>query len=222
MTQGTVQLAHGSITFRSILNRIEAHVLAPRHIMIEAGEQLCWLGAACRASSIPNCRSYYTTSVMESEDTTCIVQCLEIPAHEAEDVSSSSARCWTPLFRNPSIARGFPIAKRDDKQKGLEVPINMMASLAGADRITTFDDQTMLKGFSTLLVPVKSIASSVIWHLVVDHDKEMSYNKAFDNITFPHRTNSTPSCLLQSRHFVGWVSSARMRAGQSSCSTLLW
>jgi hypothetical protein len=76
---------------------------------------------------------------------------------ERELEEQINSGCWHRLFRNPVIAKGFPIPSRTENNTGLEMPLNMMADLIEASRATTFDGQLVIKGFCTMLVPTRYV-----------------------------------------------------------------
>jgi hypothetical protein len=123
--------------------------------------------------------------------------------------------CWRSLFRNPIIVEGYPILARTNKEKGLEIPLNIMAGLGQASRATNFDGGLVIKGHSTMFCPTQRIKDSVLWHYLFNQDKSrMSYLFA-DTI---HRGRALlhevdMACLSHSRNFLGWCSSAEIHAG---------
>jgi hypothetical protein len=79
--------------------------------------------------------------------------------------------CWHSLFRNPVIARGFPILARNHEEKVLEIPLNMMAKLGEASRAMNFDGILAIRGFSTLFVPTERTGNSVLWHFLYEESQ---------------------------------------------------
>lgn len=73
------------------------------------------------------------------------------------------------MVYNPVIADGYPVPKRDDaqSQKGLELSLDLMATLSHADWVTTFDDTLLLKGVVSALVPVNQTSTSITWHFKI-------------------------------------------------------
>lgn len=129
--------------------------------------------------------------------------------------------CWHALFRNPVIVEGFPTANRLNGERGLEIPLPMMASLGLVERATIFDGALVLKGFCSMFVPTKRSKDSIQWHFVRSGDgTRISYLEA-DNVC-PERLKSDSvdtNCLEYVRNFVGWVSSAALRTGKGYITT---
>ncbi|KAK5676454.1 hypothetical protein LTS10_010754 [Elasticomyces elasticus] len=121
--------------------------------------------------------------------------------------------CWHRMFRNPAIAQGYPIPTRAHGQQGLEIPLDMMASLGETPNVALYDDITMLKGFSSLFTPTKRVEDSVIWHFLVNRDgSRISYNDGVETSSAASRAIH-PMALATARHFVGWTPNAEQMAG---------
>jgi hypothetical protein len=68
------------------------------------------------------------------------------------------------LQSNTTDDYGFPIAK-PESQVGLDIPLKIMCALGGVLLYTVdHDGGIILKGFSTLFVPIKHFVDSVQWH----------------------------------------------------------
>lgn len=70
-----------------------------------------------------------------------------------------AGQCWHALFRSVSIVQGYPIPKRTEQESGLELSLDLMASLFQARYLNIFRQTPMIKGFLTLLYPTKQSAS---------------------------------------------------------------
>lgn len=79
----------------------------------------------------------------------------------------------------------YPILARFDEEQGIETPLNLMAGLGEALRVTVFDDESLvIKGFSALFCPLLRTQKSIQWHLLFRKDKSrISYLVA--NECFP-------------------------------------
>ncbi|KAI1259985.1 hypothetical protein F5Y18DRAFT_406994 [Xylariaceae sp. FL1019] len=189
----------------------------------EIGEQLAWLATAFRPSP------------SESELVCCTpfissLQKLSKPTHQPGSLSSSAiwctfgfktdqsdlshhdlgGQCWHNLFLNPIVVKGYPVRSRAESGTGLEIPLNMMAGLARAENVSTFGQKTLIKGFSTLLIPIKRNGDTLVWHLVYHHDgSRISY---LDGV---HTSAQSVSSLhlASLRHVLGWCSDAEFYAG---------
>lgn len=182
----------------------------------ETGEQLAWLGAALRSSPHPNGLSYCNPSIRSMhrdpempQAVVCVIgfeleQLLEPP-------DNSNGHCWHGIFKNPTVVKGFPILPKLERNTGLEVPLNIMAGLARADRVDQFNGKVYLKGFSTMLVPTKQFKEVVYWHLIYNEDgSRISY---LDDNLNRDALAGTPD-LTAHRHVLGWCSEASFYSGE--------
>lgn len=182
----------------------------------ETGQQLAWLGAALRSS--PSDRMAYSTPLValsattETTTFTLDFQVTQLVHHGPQRNGS----CWRSLFRNPIMVEGYPISARVNGEKGLEIPLNMMAGLGQASRATTFDGGLVIKGHSAMFCPTQRIKNSVLWHYLFNHDgSRMSYlapNSLLGGRASIHEVDTT--CLEYSRNFLGWTSHAEIYAGE--------
>lgn len=208
---------HGTkVSFDGTRTFIDIHG-DPLHLL-ETAEASVWLSTSCRAAT-KDCVQNARTSVLRDDP--------ERPSFTStnqitDDDSSSSAVCWHGMFRNPVIAEAYPMPGRDMGEKGLELSVELMLSLACAFWAVTYNESLVLKGVSTMLVPTLKIGDSVVWHLRANTDgSRLSYN-----------SGSSSSCIRDlddaifagARHFVGWTTSTEYLVGKpqrSACYHLL-
>jgi hypothetical protein len=185
--------------------------------IIEIGQQLAWLGSALRPSASSNniSSSEPRISVLTAPDATfeLTFQVKEIEASLGE--SRVNGTCWQPLFRNPVIVKGYPILARNHQERGLELPLNMMAGLGEAFRVTNWAGGLVVKGFSTLFSPIGRFNNSVQWHYLFEKDGgRISYLSADDRCPDRVRSSSLDApCLPFYRNFLGWASSIEINTG---------
>ena len=126
---------------------------------------LVWLGAAFQLSygqlqySQPSLQHFRKSFVHRTHFTV---------NYEKSPVSEES--CWFSLFDNPVIAKGFPVPKRSNSELGLELPIELMATLGGGRHAVEFEGGLVIKGHSTAFVPVKQYEETIQWHMISDKD----------------------------------------------------
>ncbi|KAJ5650608.1 uncharacterized protein N7484_004331 [Penicillium longicatenatum] len=185
--------------------------------IIEIGEVLSWMGSALKTSphsdrlvfckpSVINARRGPSVGLILS-DFTCTIQ---FTTHMAPGDSQLNGQCWHGLFKNPVVAEGFPIARRPSLKIGLEIPLAMMAILAGTSHAHTFGKSVFLKGFSTMLVPTESDGNFVLWHLISSKDgSRISYN---DGVELGNGKTQLLD-LKSSRHILGWCSTMKFLVG---------
>ncbi|KAH8803460.1 hypothetical protein F5884DRAFT_712243 [Xylogone sp. PMI_703] len=197
----------------------------------EIGEQFAWLGAALRPSPYELGVAYSTPFI---ED----IQVESSPGHPKsgtqswskilckinfrvergeEQVELSNGQCWHNLFRNPVVVKGYPIPRRSEYDTGLEMPLNIMAALAHAQRVTIFGGKLFIKGFCTMLILTKYVEDMVIWHMIFNEDgSHISYvDPRIRNILGAYPESVDVLDLERARHVIGWCSNVKSYAGTS-------
>ncbi|KAE8375759.1 hypothetical protein BDV26DRAFT_283230 [Aspergillus bertholletiae] len=128
-----------------------------------------------------------------------------------------NGQCWHDLFREVVIVEGFPIPRRPTGKNlwGVEAPLEIMAGLAGTQRINTYAGKIFIKGFSKLLLPTGHKEDIVMWHLISSEDGDrVSY---LDGMKLsPIQTHLAH--LNTSRHILGWCSGMKFYAGTEDIS----
>ena len=105
------------------------------------------------ASSIArlSCLTNDTDDADKNDDKSCNLKITyRFHPNPSQDESSSS---WHNLLDRKVIATGFP-SDRPPALKGLELPLGLMADLASCNYFTEFDGSYVLKGFTSMDVPV--------------------------------------------------------------------
>lgn len=172
------------------------------------------------SSSHPILRSLFQTPVagLESGPITVryvcaldvVIQSLQ-PREQQQD-----GQCWHKLFNNPVIVAGYPVLPRSclETSKGLEVPFDILIALAETPVLTSFGLSCLMKGYSTMLVPVLEICNTIVWHFV--------FNETGDRLSFLDSRLSDLRSIRpiavddhQIRHIVGWCSNAKSMAGKN-------
>ena len=178
-------------------------------------EILTWLATACRASTafenIQACRMELK-KVSESKADLSFTAELKIIEH----VSESHASCWQKMFRNPVIAHNYPTPSRNHKERGLELSLDLILTLARTNWAAIYDGRLLLKGFNTLLTPIVKFEESIVWHFTVNQDGDrLSYN---DGIGSSCIDSIGEAIFDGARHFVGWTDTAKFLVGKSTSS----
>jgi hypothetical protein len=186
--------------------------------LAEIGEQFAWLGAACQAS--PKDEMAYSTAQITSPLDWNNFFRLGFSKQDLEFDErglKQNGSCWHSLFRNPVLVKGFPILARKHNEKGLEIPLNMMAGLGEATRATNFDSSLVIKGFSTMFVTTGRTDNSLLWHFLYEKNQSrISYLCARERCSKQVLINSGNALFLEStRNFLGWASSVETRTGKS-------
>jgi hypothetical protein len=193
--------------------------------LAEIGQQFAWLGAALRSSRyqagiatcLPLVRSTHaeqTATAPQGSGPMPLAEIFCVIDFELREPALSGERppgqCWHDMFRNPVLVSGYPILSRHEPGLGLEMPLNMIAELAGSKRVNDFDGNVFIKGFSTMLIAARMTRDLVTWHYFYNSEgKRISYLdhalRGVDKIS-----------LLQlgtARHVVGWCEECKYYAG---------
>jgi len=181
--------------------------------LAEAAEVLLWVSTACRASETSG---MICTGSMLLEEVTSTQHGLALRAKPSlgdicTNIDASTATCWHLMFRNPVIAKGYPIPFRTENEKGLEVSFDAMITLACTYFAVSFTGFVMLKGFKSLLAPTSKVGNSVTWHFLVSGKKRQNYN---DGLNHSRLRDLDDAVFDGARHFVGWSKAADLIVGK--------
>ena len=127
---------------------------------------LVWFGAAFQVSSSDQLQ-YSQSKLKAHGKSSGRLTCLTVD-YEKSPVYVES--CWFSLFNNPVIAQGFPVPERGNSERGLELPIELMATLGGGRHAVDFEGGLVIKGHSIAFVPVKQYEDTIQWHMISNSD----------------------------------------------------
>ncbi|KAH6869157.1 hypothetical protein B0T10DRAFT_418901 [Thelonectria olida] len=202
--------------------------VGPGDSLAEIGQQFAWLGAALRSSpfeaGVVTCSPFVQSTRLDNilspaeaseprplVEIFCVIDfnMYQLPPND----EGLPGQCWYNMFKNPVMVIGYPILTKHDRGLGLEIPLNMVAALAGSNRANEFDGKIFIKGFSTMLIATKITRDLLIWHYF--------YNRQGERISYlDHELQNVDSIsLLQldsARHVVGWCSKFTSYAGESN------
>ena len=175
------------------LHIISGHI----KIIVDVFQQAIWMGAALRVSSYHRVQ-YAIFNLEQKHPQTFVVK--------YDEFALPKKSCWLSIFKNPLIARGFPVPNRENGEQGLEIPIEIMAALGGARHATQFQGGLVLKGHSAMFVPLKRYDQSIQWHLIRrSGEHRILYREVSDEC--PNRAmleEVDHDALLDTRAFLGW------------------
>jgi hypothetical protein len=174
-------------------------------LVVAVGQQLAWLGAACRASTgqLAHCYTNFTDIKQTGPELPELK--FEIRYEVTPLEAGEQTSCWNDLVGDSVIVAGFPFAQRDTSAIGLEIPLQIMAAIADIPLATFYRGGYILKGRSMTLVPVNRGIDFVQWHLYKQSTRRLSYQDI--RATFPDRLldkELDESDLLSTRAFLGW------------------
>ncbi|KAL3477017.1 hypothetical protein BJX99DRAFT_257922 [Aspergillus californicus] len=167
--------------------------------IVEVAEILAWMGSALRSSPYLQGFTYSRSVILCQRDATAHNDLYEASIdftteQEAEGQATSYGQCWRNLFRNPLIVQGYRIPRRPNGEKGLEIPLKIMADLSKTSHVHSFAGGVFMKGFSTVLVP--TARSDLVPESCAACETKVSMIQ-----------------LESSRHFLGWCSEMKLYAG---------
>ncbi|KAL7948488.1 hypothetical protein V8C42DRAFT_314623 [Trichoderma barbatum] len=203
------------------------------HSITEIGEQIAWLATALRSSAqdsvitlchpeilVAEAEPIQSRRAKEPEFEGVFMYKVSVVTEQTKDNLpniSVNGECWQPIFNNPVIVTGYPINPRGSTMSasGLEVSFDMMTALANADYLTTFGDKTVVKGFSTLLIPTGMHDNVIYWHLLANQsDTRISYRDP----RIPPGILIQPEHLKGARHILGWCANAQNNIGSPNAN----
>ncbi|KAK0268665.1 hypothetical protein LTR91_002055 [Friedmanniomyces endolithicus] len=242
--QVTSTMSPAKVELHIQANTLRASIESEPVVIVEVVEVLAWLGAACRASPDVD-HPVYCSPAVEEGDTAAQFRVTFNTRNIRSGSDSSGGRlaeghppdidvpvlmptttltepadlshCWTWLVRNPVVVEGYPVLRRSNGEKGLEIDLGLMTELAKAHRMVTFDDLLILNGLCSMLVAVAEDAGSVIWHYILGSiGRPVLLNEAREHCKQAALVNA--SSLLRSRHFVGLTTSSIVLTGTKHAS----
>lgn len=182
----------------------------PKEVLISIAQQLAWLAASFRKPSNSRLASSSVSfkHLPKNNETWFRIQVLEL-----ESIGEADKMCWHPMFSNYVIARGFPIPERDFGN-GVELPFNLMATLGRIWYPTEYLDHVLLKGFSTILVPVLRKKDSIQWHFISNSDQEEPIStEAMEQYCNAEFKSADLQLMKEMRTFLGWCKTAGIYLG---------
>ncbi len=180
---------------------------------VDVAQQLAWMMSVFRTRKDRDSdRKHYSHFEIDVQHTNRI-SLSPLPLEEAPE---SNASCWLPLLHGSVISHGFPIPQRDH-EVGVEMSLDAIVPLAGIQYPVHIKDVTVLKGWSTLLYPVKASLDfgSIQWHLVACEDPDdPRILQALSSVSYVGNWRDVGlNSIRMSRSFVGYCSSANIHLG---------
>jgi hypothetical protein len=175
------------------------------------GQQLAWLGAVCRLSKKGLCYCdtvwIHDRSGVNSDEHSFKLE-YELLSFDSDEIKL----CWHSLIGDSVVATGFPIPERSHDDKGLQIPVEIMAALGGVSIAVNTGSGFILKGETVAFIPVKRKKDHVQWHLV---------DRSGEPIDYEYLEEQMPSTLAtldgeainSTIAFLGWTSHIMNLAG---------
>lgn len=177
----------------------------PEYVRV-IGQQIAWLSAACRFSDSGPC---YADTIWECIKKGPRLYIYKIRTQLANIEEDEEHLCWLSLVGDSVIISGFPIARRESDNKGLQIPIEIMAGLGGVSFAMDAGLGFLLKGHTSVFVPVGRSNGNVQWHLINDVEDGYSYARLA-----PKGINLDEKALYTTTSFLGWTRKILNKAGK--------
>ncbi len=114
------------------------------------------------AFRVPKCGELSYSDVVFERTSTLQFRMMLMDLRKVKKTDSS---CWHPPFANCVLVRGFTTPNRG-KENGIELPFEVMLSLACIVCPMEYHDGVNLRGVSLTLLPIDHAPGSVQWHCV--------------------------------------------------------
>ena len=172
---------HTSVCVCLRQKKLYLQVIGTLDSVSELGGIIAWLGAALRSSpekrGVVYCSPILSNlSIQKYEvDKTTVTSQIDFRFEVDKNGSlfeGTNGRCWHGLFRNPVSVKGYPIRVKPQEDMGIEIPIEIMAGLAGSNLISTYAKNIFIKSFCTMLILSKQVGDILVWHLLFNEDGE--------------------------------------------------
>ena len=183
--------------------------------LISISQQLVWLTAVMRVHHFVSL-TFANLRLRHLESAT-----FEIVSDGSRQLYDGTTQCWYPLFKNSSLALGFPIPERD-REKGLELSFDVMLHLASITYAVTYNGGTVLSGFSTILFPTGHYqfedCHSIQWHFVESEVEHTPIDAGAKLAKFDDQwiKINDINVFRSARNFLGHCSHARVYLGSEN------
>ena len=182
-------------------------VIGPEDLVVTVGQQLSWICAACRGSRGTLSYGHVLFHEVDIPSDPSAIPIFKINTEIVGVDTNESRSCWCAFLPGSVIAAGFPIRPRLSNESGLEIPLEIMSALGGILNATEFGGGYILKGRSTMFVPIERLGDSVQWHFLKKDQGRISYKDV--RTLCPARlmlAEFGETALHSTRAFLGWYS----------------
>lgn len=158
-------------------DKVKVDANAERKVIAEIVQQVCWMSLALSWSQNSDEIVSGRIEVLKTNETPSFLTKLNFRLAFTPLNGEQQSPCWLPLFQRVVIVDGFPLPERSGGALGLEIPLRFMTELCGAIHAVEFDGGVIMKGFSTMLIPVQRYDDVIQWHLIFNDnlDDRLSY-----------------------------------------------
>ncbi|KAI0538673.1 hypothetical protein GGR58DRAFT_501024 [Xylaria digitata] len=151
---------------------VRIRALGSSKFLCVIGQQLAWLGAARRSDESGLCYSN-TTWRHENPKDLASGSCRFTIDYEIKKFDDDEPKpCWHLLLGDFVVATGFPIPERRYDDRGLQIPVEVMAALMGVFVAVNTGSGFMLRDDRMSLIPVDYSHGRVQWHLAKNNESQ--------------------------------------------------
>jgi hypothetical protein len=181
-------------------------VSGSQELLVAIDQQLSWMTASFRIPKYDQVS--YSDALLLSKDIG-IFYVVSIPL---QSIEAEHDVCWLHLLYRTVIAPNYPISGRR-QEKGLELPLHLMTTLAGSLQPMLYDGGMILKDYLRLLFPSSdSEPNTLQWHLVTSSNRRDALPENTIHSYQWLRVRS-PKQLASKRNFLGYCGHAVVELG---------
>ncbi|KAF6826331.1 hypothetical protein CMUS01_09486 [Colletotrichum musicola] len=209
----SISETHGSLVVR-------AEGTAP--MLVELVQQVAWLTSALRAKATHHYTDVYVVPLhlqpvdLAGDENDFLSDAAFIFLSSSKKILPTEESCWLDLVSHgTAIARGFPVPNRD-AAKGLEIPLPILVEMAGVRHVVEFQGGVVMKGLSSMLLPISRTNDIIQWHLVSapPETDRLTYQAGIELCKTRALLDEVPlDSITKSRAVVGWCRHAVSRLG---------
>ncbi|KAJ6126169.1 hypothetical protein N7471_010662 [Penicillium samsonianum] len=164
---------HGELKSGQCLLQIVGH----KEFIIHTAQQFAWLGAGLRSSTGDQALSTCET-IFKNVSSCEPGKFLSSITYKLTEVKPSDRPPWFDMFRSAVVVGDFPVCQR--QVSGLELPLNVAATLVGTRSVQPFRGKLFAKGFSAGLMAEEAVdegSKIIVWQYCFREDGErLSYD----------------------------------------------
>jgi hypothetical protein len=130
-----------------------------------------------------------------------------IVAVNVENPSPNEGRsCWNSIVGSTTLIVGFPILRRENEERGLEISVQLMTALVGIPEAVTYITGYVFKGKYHAFIPVGKSETSIQWHLINTYPKRLKWTDIDEHCPGRISVDLDSDDASHARNFLGWCS----------------
>jgi hypothetical protein len=191
--------------------------------IINIGQQIAWLAAACSLRPEHEGIVYADVGLDELHDTYDGIPQFSVVVNVKDPSPSEARTCWNSIVGSTSLILGFPILERENEERGLEISVQLMTALVGIPEAVTYTTGYVFKGKYHAFVPVGKSKGSVQWHLIDTYPKRLKWTDIDEHCPGRISVDLDSDDASHAWNFLGWCSPIACLLGKLSyLNPCLW